>query len=192
MMNYIIGYLLLGVLILSIIYISSRMDKSKDAEDLRNIYDLIGRGPKSLKEKILDKLIAPVIAGTLAILFWPGVIIWVIKDRLSKRAYKNKTKSKPKIFKVKQEHLKDQVSIEDIEAMEMVTDPLNAVPEIPFGHLNSVWKNFKEKMQPEDKIWSFSAQWISEWGAKDQRTGYVMMNCEEPVSFITTSIKHIE
>jgi len=192
MMNYIIAYLLLGVLILSIIYISSRMDKSKDAEDLRNIYDLIGRGPKSLKEKILDKLIAPVIAGMLAILFWPGVIIWVIKDRLLKRAYKNKTKSEPEIFKVKQEHLKAQVSIEDIEAMEIVTDPLNAVPEIPFGHLNSVWKSFKAKMQPEDEIWSFSALWISEWGTKDQRTGYVMVKSDRPDNFFITAIKYTD
>lgn len=44
-----------------------------------------------------------------------------------------------------------------VEAWERVDDPLGAVPRVPFGHLNSVWRSLKAAMQPGDELWSFAS-----------------------------------
>jgi len=113
-----------------------------------------------------------------------------IKDRLERRAYKNREKKEPAVFKVKKEHLKEQVSIEDVETLEVVKDPLGTAPEIPFGHFNSAWQEFKRKIQPGNEIWSFSAEWIPKWGSKELKDGYVIVQNNTPKKFFIASIKH--
>ena len=192
MMTYLVGYLFFGALILTTISVVRRMDNSQDAKELRNIRRLINRPPASWQGKLLELIIAPVIAATLAVLFWPVVVIWVVKDRLSSRAYENRIISEPEAFKVKKENLIEMISIEDIESYEMIVDPLNAVPNVPFGHLNPAWQQFKQKLQSEDEIWLFSAQWTSEWGSIDHRTGYVIIQEDKPVDYFTVSIKYVD
>ena len=43
------------------------------------------------------------------------------------------------------EDLGPVISIEAIEAQEIVHDPLNAVPGLPFGHLYQSWRSFKAR-----------------------------------------------
>jgi len=194
MIDYIIGYLVTGVVSLLIIYAINRLDNSEEAKDLREIRKRIEPKSKNLKEKIFNDLIIPVIALTLALIFWPAAIIWVIKDRLERRAYENREIKEPEVFKVEKEHLKEQVSIEDVEILEVVSDPLGAAPEIPFGHLNTAWQEFKEKIQPDNELWSFSAQWTSEWGYRDQRLGYATTKSgeSEPEESLIVLIKGID
>ena len=73
----------------------------------------------------------------------------------------------------------------------MINEPLNAVPDVPFGHLNPIWMEFKEKLEIEDKIWSFSGYWSSEWGWKKEYQGYVITINGIPKDFIVTVIKDL-
>lgn len=183
MFYYVIGYLILGTLILTTISVVHRMDNSEDAKSMRRINKLIAPSPKTWHEKILLLIIVPAIAVTLAVLFWPGVVVWIIKNKLSSRAYKNREKKEPEVFKVKKEHLIEKVLIEDVEAQEVIFDPLGAVPEIPFGHLNTAWQEFKEKLQSDDELWLFSANWTHEWGYKEKYNGYVQVKSNIPSDF---------
>jgi hypothetical protein len=42
-------------------------------------------------------------------------------------------------FRVRTEDLQRRMSIGEIESAEVIRDPLGAVPELPFGHLNRPW-----------------------------------------------------
>lgn len=192
MINYILSYLIFGMLILLMIYITTRLDNSQKAKDLRSMSKLIRPRSKNWQDKLFNNLIVPVIAMTLTTIFWPVVVVWVIKDRLERRVAKNRVVPEPEVFKVKKEHMKAKVSIEEIELKEMVTDPLDAVPAVPFGYLNSAWQEFKGKLQLDDELWVFSAQWASEWGRVDQRSGYVITKRDKASDFFVSSIKYID
>lgn len=146
MIDYIIGYLVIGAVSLLITYAITHLDNSEEAKDLREMRKRIEPKSKNFKEQIINQLIVPIIALILALIFWPAALIWVIKDRLERRAYKNREEKEPEIFKVKKGHLKEKVSIEDVEALETVMDPLDAAPKIPFGHLNSAWQELKKNI----------------------------------------------
>lgn len=81
-------------------------------------------------------------------------------------------------FAVEQEHLIAQQDLNEIEARERVTDPLGAVPELPFGHLNAAWLAFNAKLEPGDSFWTFSAQWKPSWGREEMREGYVIVRLD--------------
>lgn len=66
-------------------------------------------------------------------------------------------------FSVRKEDLIEKLSRELIEEKEMVVDPLNAVPALPFGHLHAAWTGFTEKLQPECELWSFRRHWVTEY-----------------------------
>ena len=76
-----------------------------------------------------------------------------------------------------------------IEAREMVEDPLQAVPALPFGHLNAAWCELVAELAPGDECWSFSAQWSNDFGLSELRTGYVVWRGRKPIGHILTMVK---
>lgn len=61
------------------------------------------------------------------------------------------------LFRVKLTDLIESIDVAAIEAIEMVYDPLRAAPQLPFGFLNSVWLKFRDRMNDDDKLWSFKS-----------------------------------
>ena len=57
----------------------------------------------------------------------------------------------------------EKVSLVDIEAREVVDDPLHAVPNLPFGHLHGVWKAFLTGLEPGSELWSFRSRWTTQY-----------------------------
>ena len=78
-------------------------------------------------------------------------------------------------FAVDKTHLVEQISLQEIETNELVFDPMDAVPNIPFGHLNASWQAFITDMEPNDSLWTFSAPWKSDWGQPEDRKGYAII-----------------
>lgn len=66
-------------------------------------------------------------------------------------------------FKVAKSDLLEKLSREAIEALELVDDPLHAVPNLPFGHLNRVWQSFVDGLEPDCELWSFRGRWKTEY-----------------------------
>jgi hypothetical protein len=62
-------------------------------------------------------------------------------------------------FKVSKSDLVEKLSRAEIETREQVFDPLNAVPNLPFGHLNGVWQSFVDGLEPDCELWSFRGRW---------------------------------
>jgi hypothetical protein len=93
---------------------------------------------------------------------------------------------------VTRDDLQAQQSVDEIEQREMVFDPLEAAPSVPFGHLNAVWKKFCEDLEPHDSLWSFTAHRTSSWGCKDIRQGYAIVRGEEIRRHFMTVWKDID
>ena len=49
-------------------------------------------------------------------------------------------------------HLQERLTVMQIEAREVVADPLGAVSDLPFGHLNAAWKTFVEEVGADDEL----------------------------------------
>ena len=69
---------------------------------------------------------------------------------------------------------------------EIVTDPLQAAPELPFGHLHAAWKEFLKGHADGGELWSFSARWQTTWGRKELRSGYVLVQNGSPGAHFLT------
>lgn len=101
---------------------------------------------------------------------WPFLIYFGIKEHLNPpRAVVEKE------FQIEEKHLVNPVDVSDVEAKELVFDPLGAVPKLPFGHLNAAWLEFRSQMGEGDRLWTFSAEWQSNWGNPELRGGYVIV-----------------
>ena len=85
-MIYFYWYLGTGLIFLIFTYIESRLNK--DAQKNRELYALIKPRTETFGQKIINNVLVPAIAASGAILLWPGVVIWVIKDRLSNYKFK--------------------------------------------------------------------------------------------------------
>ncbi len=92
-------------------------------------------------------------------------------------------------FKVRRRDLLKRLTVEEIEANEMVMDPLGAVPSRPFGHLNTAWIALLRERGARGSIWSFSSQWAPTAAPAEVRTGYVWVHWFKPRNFILTACR---
>lgn len=133
--------------------------------------------PKQLWYGIRAWAIAPILTAVATVLLWP--LAWWMKggDLLAQRR-------EGRIFKVQSQHLLERLTVLEIEAREAVYDPLSAVPDLPFGHLNAVWTGLKATMRPKDEVWTFAANWPDNFGMPQVRRGYVLWRQRRPVGYI--------
>lgn len=100
-------------------------------------------------------------------------------------------------FSVLPEHLGDPVDVENAEAEQRISDPLQAVPDIPFGHLHARWLLLRMHLEPGRTLRRFAvprrgdirgtqaiyrgwavvnaegaiiAYWVTEWDQQDAAT----------------------
>lgn len=102
---------------------------------------------------------------------WPLLLISTVKDKLNKnKIAEEEEKSK---FQIEFKDLIQKFDLKEIESKEIVHDPLDAVPPLPFGHLHNAWLTYCKQIEAKDELWSFSATWTNRWDSKEQIEGYV-------------------
>jgi hypothetical protein len=173
---YLYWYLGVGVTFIAIAWVVARL-KKKASE---SIYD----SPFS----ILDALMF-VPCFILIVAIWPVLFYMTVEDMFKKK--ESAEAEEERKFAVEREHLIERLSVQEIEMREIVIDPLKAVPELPFGYLNAVWKEFLNDNTGSDELWSFSAHWQTTYGRKEQRSGYVIVQEGEPGDYFLTVWKII-
>jgi hypothetical protein len=145
---------------------------------------------KKFSYRILNNFVAPVLAAAALVVVWPIAIYMKVKEGFSKKS--DSILEEEREFAVKRAYLKERMTVQQIEAREVIDDPLGAVPNLPFGHLNAVWKTFIDAVAADDELWSFTAPWETMWGRKDVRTGYVVVRGGVPASHFLIMLKQIE
>jgi len=189
-MVYLIGYISIGALVTLVILVSHQLTKKPSSELESLILDGIHHDRNKWASKLLDVIVVPILGASLAIIAWPVVIYWKIKEVIS--SGNPDAVMEPKEFSVSQDYLLTKTSIEVIECEEIVQDPLGAVSDLPFGHLHHAWLKFKENLQSGDDIWTFSAQWESEWGCQERLAGYVIVTDDRPNDYFLTTCRSFE
>lgn len=102
---------------------------------------------------------------------WPIALVLQLKDIA---AHVANPPARFKKFKVSRKHLVKQLSVQDVEILEIVEDPLGCVPSVPFGFLNHAWTQFLTDLSPMDTLWAFSAREICGFQI-EQREGYAIV-----------------
>lgn len=172
-MIYVAWYLALGVVVLAVIFVSHRLTRKDESRSLSELLDAVNPERKTLQYRILNNIVAPVVAAVLVAVVWPVAIAMKAKEIFSRK--QDGEVREEKKFAVAQDDLLEQLSITEIERRERVVDPMNAAPDLPFGHLHVAWLSFIQGVGPEDAIWSFSANWTNSWGRKELMAGYVVV-----------------
>jgi hypothetical protein len=75
-------------------------------------------------------------------------------------------------FDIELENLVEKFSLEEIEKIEAVIDPLDAAPALPFGVLNSRWREFLSARSADTELWSFRAYRAGEYLRWEEFRGY--------------------
>jgi hypothetical protein len=183
-MTWVLAYLAVGGLALIGILV--------DAWIRRDPWSFMGRRYNSLPEAVLERVVVPAIAGAAIIVAWPFAI--AVAVHFYRRKAKDLTLNSsldPDTFTVQRDELVDRFTLNAIEAAEIVYDPLQGVPPVPFGHLNRAWLVFKNQLQEEDEIWSFRAERFDIRLDADARQGYASVRKGVVVAvFVARLFKH--
>jgi hypothetical protein len=187
---YLYWYLGIGVVVLAVVFSAHRLTKKDEPESLRDLLDAVNTDRKRLSYRILNDVVAPVLAAVAVVVVWPADVYMKVKEIFGKKSESSLEDAHE--FAVECRFLQERLTVPQIEAREVVADPLGAVSDLPFGHLNVAWKAFVERVGADDELWSFTAPWQTKWGRKEVRTGYVVVRGGVPASYFLTMWKEIE
>lgn len=180
----------IGVAVLAVVFGAHRLTKKDESESLRDLLDAVNPDRKKLSYRILNNWVVPVLAAVAVVVAWPAALYMKGKEIFGKKS--ESALDEEREFAVERSHLRELLTVAQIEAREVVTDPLGAVPDLPFGHLHAAWKTFVESVGEDYELWSFTAPWQTTWGRKELRTGYVVVRGGIPASHFLTMWKEIE
>lgn len=186
-MTYLYWYLSIGVLILAFVYGAHLRTKEKETDSLRELLEALHPERKTLSYRILNNVVTPVLAAIFVVAVWPIAVFMKAKEMIKKKDGPEVEEERE--FAVERKHLLEQLAVQEVERRELVTDPFKAVPELPFGHLNTAWKGFVEAHLEGSELWSFTAEWQSASGRKELRSGYVTVQNGVPRAHFMTSRK---
>lgn len=102
---------------------------------------------------------------------WPIVLFLQLRDIAKYLANPPQRYAK---FRFSHRHLVKRVSVQEVEDLERIVDPLRAVPDIPFGFLNEAWRDFHSQLKPLDSLWVLSARAMSGF-QMEERKGYAIV-----------------
>jgi hypothetical protein len=132
-----------------------------------------------------------VIPFSVALLIWPLFVYFVAESALSeRRRRRDPAFAERPPFSVGLEDLGETLSMEDIEARERLVDPLGAVPDRPFGHLNPAWERFKAGMSPGARLAPFSS--LYKTYSVVRYSGYAEVSSGAPSSWFISSVRRVE
>lgn len=187
-MIYLIWYLTIGVVYFPVMIISSRLSTKHESSFVRMILDNF-QSERTRRDKLIYLVMFPLTTSLFAVA-WPVAIYFQVHGIYSSR--KRKAEEEAQKFSVARVNLVRQMTVEEIEQHEHVTDPMGAVPDLPFGYLNAAWSQFKSNLLPHDSIWSFSAQWTASWGSRQIREGYVIVRADNIGPHFLTSLRWLK
>lgn len=140
--------------------------------------------PLSRREVFLEKVLVPVLASVAAVLGWPLALWFAWQSRQEGR--RRIKRQEDAVFAIRQADLLSHTQVAEVESMARVHDPLSAVPDLPFGHLNAAWQAFVDQRPPNAELWTFACDWTSEWGTTFARQGYVWVHGDECAPWMLT------
>ena len=171
-MSWVLIYLVTGVGVLVGMFLLNKW-RTRDAQN-SSLPPTVSMH-RSTWEWFVDKVLAPTVAISAVVCAWPAVVILAIKEGLADelRDKENQKLQEESAFRIRKSDLKFATTVADVEEMHRIEDPLGAVPDAPFGHLNSLWTEFLQQRPDGAELWTFACDWKAEWDVVFSRRGYV-------------------
>ena len=202
MQEWLLGYLLLGV---AVVVILRNVGKSRKREWAEELYDTLlqeRRARRSKTDRLIQDFLVPALMYPLCVLGWPLLLMykfWTMyrlkypaKPPPEREKWIREIIEEKMRFQLQTNELVKRLSIEEIEATNFIEDPMEAVPRVPFGHLNFAWEAFKKKMLDTDELWSFRTKRLSDDPAVEAVIGYAIVREGVPVERFVTSDELVE
>lgn len=184
-MSPVAWYLGVGIALLAGMVLVGRWQSRADAARPGPVDLAVPHGARARPwARVLDRFVGPLLAGAVVVALWPlavALALWVAHAQRRRSGTDAAHEPSPgfglqeRKFAVSPGDLREQLAVEEIERRERVSDPLGAVPDLPFGHLHPAWLAFLEQRGTEDALWSFSTHWTPTWGREELRAGYVIV-----------------
>ena len=186
-MKYLIIYLAAGTIALAFTLVQHYFTKKKHGPSISETMDDLRLQDAGRLEWIAHKVVVPALAGIGVICLWPVAIVLLIKETFESDVLPGEPAERP-VFRVQEQDLIEQLSIDEIEKRELIEDPLGGVPNEPFGHLSHRWQAFVNELSDDAKLWSFAA--TDDLGYKSIRLeGYVQFDDDEAQSVFVAAKK---
>ena len=154
-----------------VVYAAHRLGGGGALNSKSQLLDALHPERKTLRYRILSGFVAPALTAVAVVVGWPIAVGLKFKEVLTRRSLASARE--PQGFVVRETDLERSFTIAEIEERESVIDPLGAVPELPFGHLNPAWRRFVESRGAGAMVWSFSARRTNTPGREEWCRGYV-------------------
>ena len=206
-------YFGLGLVVSLIVVAAHLANKRKESKFSRDIMKALNPKREAFLYRVLEDVIVPTLAFFLVWLVWPVVFILKFKDIFKKKSQEvvaesdselipnrnrnrnrnSNSNSNPEdleelVFALNDFELTRQVSIEEVERTNLIQDPMEAVPNIPFGHCNARWVVFKDSLQDNETLWEFEST-RSELKGVQAMWGYAVKGGGRVDRFMTTGWK---
>ena len=207
-------YFGLGLGVSLIVVAAHLASKRKESKFSRDIMKALNPRREAFLYRVLEDVIVPTLAFFLVWLVWPVVFVLKFRDIFKKKSQaveadsgsdlilnlnrnrnsNSNSNSNPKdleeiAFALNDFELTRQVSIEEVERTNLIQDPMEAVPNIPFGHCNARWVVFKDSLQDNETLWEFEST-RSELKGVQAMWGYAVKRRDGRVDrFMTTGWK---
>lgn len=203
-------YFGLGLVVSLIVVAAHLANKRKESKFSRDIMKALNTKREAFLYRVLEDVIVPTLAFFLVWLVWPVVFILKFKDIFKKKSQEvvaeseldltpnrnsnsnSNSNSNPDsddpeelAFALNDFELTRQVTIEEVERTNLIQDPMEAVPNIPFGHCNARWETFKASLQDNETIWEFESN-RSELAGVQAMWGYAVKRDGRVDRFMTT------
>jgi hypothetical protein len=176
------GYLVIGAAILAAMLIHHRLTQPRPSAWAKEVMAAVDPQRRTWRYRLLSNVVAPGLAALFVWAHWPVAMLLAAKWKLDARREK-RLEREPSSREDDEEtrpavepgELLQRLSIDEVERLETVTDPLGAVPPVPFGHLSANWVTFRSKLMPGDEIWSYAAVRPGNWGVEEESKGYAIV-----------------
>ena len=203
-------YFGLGLVVSLIVVAAHLASKRKESKFSRDIMKALNPRREAFLYRVLEDVIVPTLAFFLVWLVWPVVFVLKFKDIFKKKSQaveadsdsdlipnrnrnrnrNSNSNSNPEdleelVFALNDFELTRQVSIEEVERTNLIQDPMEAVPNIPFGHCNARWVVFKDSLQDNETLWEFEST-RSELKGVQAMWGYAVKRDGRVDRFMTT------
>jgi hypothetical protein len=206
-------YFGLGLVVSLIVVAAHLANKRKESKFSRDIMKALNPKREAFLYRVLEDIVVPTLAFFLVWLVWPLVFVLKFKDifkkksqavlnepdsdlipnRNSNRNLNSNPNPNPEdleelAFALSDFELTRQVTIEEVERTNIIQDPMEAVPNIPFGHCNARWVVFKDALQEKETLWEFEST-RSELKGVQAMWGYAVKRDGRVDRFMTTGWK---
>lgn len=162
MNNWMLGvgiYFAIGLVVCLTVTISHWLSKRRESDFARDLLKTLNPRRTDFLYRVLDDFIFPVLAFCAIWLVWPLAIGLRIKEIIDKKKATTQIKAdkEEKVFVVQEAELIKQVTIAEVEQQNIIVDPMEAVPQVPFGYLNARWISFRDSLAPHETLWEYAS-----------------------------------